>query len=81
MNPPKDLNKYIPSWVAGIRLIDLALQQILCRRNARIKWKLELSIYYSPDDLKNSKEIAIPTRGTFGSGNYEAKLEARDERG
>lgn len=71
MKVPKDISKYMPSYVAGIRLIDLALQQILCRPNARIKWQLKLHIYYPPDALKNSKAVAVPTMGTFGSGDYE----------
>lgn len=72
MRPPKDLDKYIPSWIAGIRLMDLALKYVCCRPpSARIKWSLTLWLYYPPDALKNSKAIAVPTRGTFGSGTYQ----------
>lgn len=71
MRPPKDLTKYIPSWVAGIRLIDLAVKHVLCRRDARIKWSVTILLYYPPGIIKNSKAVALPTRGTFGSGDYE----------
>lgn len=73
MRTPKDIQKYIPSYVAGIRLIDLALQHILCRRDARIKWELKLSIYHSPEYVKNSKAVALPVMATFGSGDFEEK--------
>jgi hypothetical protein len=71
MKPPKDIEKYIPSVVAGIRLIDLAMKHILCRRDARVKWQLKLHVYYSPEAIKKSKAIAIPTCITFGSGDFE----------
>jgi hypothetical protein len=79
VKPPKDIAKYIPSWVAGIRLIDLALQQILCRRNAHIKWELKLFIYYSPEDIKKSKATVLPVRGTFSSGDYVEPEQAKEK--
>ena len=73
MKVPKDIAKYMPSYVAGIRLIDLALQHILCRRDVRVRWQLKLWSYYSPEAIKNSKAIALPTCGTFSSGEFTEK--------
>jgi hypothetical protein len=74
MKVPKDIAKYIPSLVAGIRLIDLAVKHILCCRDGvRIKWQLKLWRYYPPDVLKDSKIVAVPTCGTFSSGEYGEK--------
>jgi hypothetical protein len=71
MREPKDIKKYIPSLIAGVRLIDLALKYIICRRNVRVKWQLTIWVYYPPDVLKNSKAVAVPTRGIFSSGDFE----------
>lgn len=68
---PKDLHKYIPSYVAAARLINLAVEHILARPKTLVKWELKLSLYHSPDEIKNSKSECIPVRGTIGSGDWE----------
>jgi hypothetical protein len=40
---PKDIAKYVSPLVAGARLINLAVDQVLCRRKGcRVKWELKL---------------------------------------
>lgn len=73
--PPKDLEKYIPSHVAAARLITLAVDYILCRSRARIKWTLKIHFYYPPEALAAHEGPCIATYATFGSGDWEEPVE------
>jgi hypothetical protein len=69
MKPPKDLEKYMPSVIASARLMNLILEMMLCSK-AKIKWELKLWKHYTEEDIKKSKMVAVPTCGTFSSGEY-----------
>lgn len=75
---PKDIDKYITPWVAGIRLIDLAVKYIACRsKGQRVKWQLKLWVYY-PEDFKTNA-VALPMSGTFSSGDEVNEEQGSEE--
>jgi hypothetical protein len=81
VRPPKDLNKYQTSLIAGIQLINLALRQILCTDDM-VKWSITVS-YWNNDwtdkeKMAQDKRVAIHTRGTFSNSAREPEeLEAK----
>lgn len=69
MRKPKDIDNYLPSIVAGCRLINLALENILyLRKGIRVKWELKLSYYRDPAWAPAPGQVAILQGVTYKSG-------------
>jgi hypothetical protein len=70
MKPPKTLTKYDDSTLAGSKLIQLALEKILCcKPGIKIRWSVTIN-YWSDDwtDPEKTKDMTvIPTQGSFSN--------------
>lgn len=69
MRPPKDLDKYLDSNLAGMRLMYLALQRVMgLKPGWKVKWSISISYWNDnpPEDMK-----VIPRQGSFSSGDAE----------
>lgn len=65
---PKDVDKYIKAKTAGIRLLAVAVNQILMlKEGVRVKWELKLR-YYRPAGPQPGA-IAVVNGATFSSGD------------
>lgn len=69
MKAPKDLNKYLDSHLAGLRLLYCALSNVMSLKPGwRVKWHLTVSLWNDnpPPELK-----IIPRQSSFSSGDAE----------
>ena len=70
MKPPKNIEKYDSSTLAGMKLVQLALEHVFgCKDGVKVRWSLTLS-YWNDDwvDPEKTKDMkVIPRTATFSN--------------